>query len=188
MSLYFLSVLWLPILLSAVFVFVASSIIHMILPYHRSSYRQLSDEDKVRAALRAAAVTPGLYNFPYCTHKDMNSEAVKAKQIEGPVGFLTIFPSGPVFLPKFLIQWFLYCIMVGVVVAFLAAHAAMPGAAYRHVFAVVGIAAFLAYSVGGLSNGIWKGFPWKMVLLEAFDGIIYGLITAATFAWLWPHK
>lgn len=188
MSLYFLAVLWLPILLSAVFVFVASSIIHMVLPYHRSSYRQLSDEDKVRAALRAAGVTPGLYNFPYCTHKDMNSEAVKAKQIEGPVGFLTIYPNGPVFLPKFLILWFLYCTMVGVVVAFLAAHAAMPGAAYRHVFAVVGIAAFLAYSVGGLSNGIWKGFPWKMVLLEAFDGIIYGLITAGTFAWLWPHK
>ena len=188
MSLYFLTVLWLPILLSAVFVFVASSIIHMILPYHRSSYRQLSDEDKVRAALRAAAVTPGLYNFPYCTHKDMNSEAVKAKQIEGPVGFLTIFPSGPVFLPKFLIQWFVYCVIVGIFVAYLAAHAALPGATYRHVFGVVGTGAFLAYGVATLSTGIWKGQPWSVVFKEVFDGLIYGLLTAGTFAWLWPHQ
>jgi hypothetical protein len=187
MSLDFLAVLWLPILLSAIFVFIASSIIHMVLPYHRSSYRQLADEDKVRAAIRAAGVTPGLYNFPYCTHKDMNSETVKAKQIEGPVGFLTIYPNGPVNLAKFLIQWFVFCLIVGIVVAYVAAHAAQPGATYRHVFGVVGTAAFLAYGVGGLSNGIWKGYPWRMVLLEAFDGLIYGLLTAGTFAWLWPH-
>src|SRR5262249_32083528 len=97
----FLAALWLAILLSALFVCIASSIIHMVLPYHRSSYRQLPDEDKVRSALRAANLSPGLYNFPYCTHKDMNTEAVKAKFVEGPVGFMTIYPNGPVFLPKF---------------------------------------------------------------------------------------
>ena len=32
--------LWLPILLSAILVFVASSVMHMLLTYHRSDYRQ----------------------------------------------------------------------------------------------------------------------------------------------------
>ena len=185
---HFLAVLWLPILLSAVFVFIASSIIHMVLPYHRSTYRQLPDEDKLRATLRAANLSPGLYNFPYCTHKDMNSEATKAKFVEGPVGFMIVLPSGPVFLPKYLVQWFIYCLVVGIFIAFLAAHAIYVGSSYRHVFVVVSTAAFLAYGVGGLSNGIWKGFPWKMVLLEAFDGIIYALIVGGTFGWLWPRS
>jgi len=183
----FLAALWLPILLAAVFVFIASSIIHMVLPYHRSNYRQLPDEDKVRAALRSSSLTPGLYHFPFCTHKDMNSEEVKAKQKEGPVGFMTIYPNGPANLPKFLIQWFVFCLIVGTVVAYLAAHTLHHADPFRHVFRVAGTAAFLAYGVGGLSNGVWKGFPWKMVLLEAFDGLIYALITAGTFGWLWPH-
>lgn len=183
----FLAALWLPILLAAVFVFIASSIIHMVLPYHKSSYRQLPDEDKVRAALRAANLSTGLYHFPHCTHKDMNSPEMKAKYVEGPVGFMTIYPNGPVVLPKFLIQWFVFCLIVGIVVAYLAVHTMNRGATYRHVFAVTGIAAFLAYGVGGLSNGVWKGYPWKMVLLEAFDGLIYAALTAGTFGWLWPR-
>jgi hypothetical protein len=184
---HFLAALWLPILLSAVFVFIASSIIHMVLPYHKSSYRKLADEDKVRAAIRASNPSPGMYNFPFCTQKDMNSEEMKAKFTEGPVGHLILLPNGPVFLPKFLFQWFLFCILVGVFVAYLAAHVVAPGTPYRHVFRVVGTAAFLAYGVGGLSNGIWKGYTWKMVLLEAFDGLIYAGLTAGTFGWLWPH-
>ena len=45
----------------------------------------------------------------------------------------------------------------------------------------------LAYGVGTLSNGIWKGQPWKIVILEAFDGLIYALLTAGVFGWLWPR-
>ena len=183
----FLASLWLPILLSAVIVFVASSIMHMVLPYHQSSYRKLPDEDKVLAALRSAGLTAGLYNFPHTTHKEMKSPEIQEKFKQGPVGFLTIFPSGPVNLPKFMIQWFFYCIIVGIFAAYLAAHVIAPGAPYRHVFRIVGTAAFMAYGVGGLSNGIWKGLPWKMVFLEAFDGLIYSLLTAGTFGWLWPR-
>jgi hypothetical protein len=182
-----LAALWLPILLAAVIVFVASSIIHMVLPYHKSSYRKLSDEDKVRAAIRASNPSPGLYNFPFCTQKDLNSPETKAKFTEGPVGHMIVLPNGPVFLPKFLILWFVFCLIVGTVVAYLAAHTMTRGATYRHVFGVVGTASFLAYGIGGLSNGVWKGFPWKMVLLEAFDGLIYAMLTAGTFGWLWPR-
>jgi len=179
--------LWLPILLSAVIVFVASSIMHMVLPYHRSDYRPLPDEDKVLAALRAAGLTRGLYNFPFCTHRDMKSPSVVEKFKQGPVGFLTLFPSGPPAMPKFLGLWFGYCLIVGFFVAYLTAHTVAPGALYPVVFRVVGTAAFLAYGLGNLSNGIWKGQPWSMVSKEAFDGLVYGLLTAGTFGWLWPR-
>ena len=68
-----------------------------------------------------------------------------------------------------------------------AAHTVTPWAPYRHVFRVVGTAAFMAYGVGTLANGIWKGQPWSVVGKEAFDGLIYALLTAGTFGWLWPH-
>ena len=48
-----LTSLWLPILLSAVVVFAASSIIHMVLPYHRNDFKKLPDEEGFLAALRA---------------------------------------------------------------------------------------------------------------------------------------
>jgi hypothetical protein len=182
-----LAALWLPILLAAVIVFIASSIIHMVLPYHKGNYRQLPDEDKVRSAILAASPTPGLYNFPYCTHKDMKSPETLAKFTEGPVGHMIILPNGPVAMGKFLGLWFAYCVVVGFFVAYLAAHTIQVGASYKHVFRIVGSAAFLSYGIGSLANGIWKSFPWKMVLFETFDGLIYALLTAGTFGWLWPR-
>ena len=183
-----LASLWLPILLSAVIVFVASSVMHMLLKYHQSDYRQLPDEDKVRAALRAANLTRGLYVFPFCTHKDMKSPALIAKYKEGPVGFLNILPNGPPALPKFLIQWFVFCLLVGFFVAYLAAHTLAPGTHYLTVFRVVGTAGFLAYGLGNVSNGIWKGQSWSATIKEVIDGLVYGLLTAGTFGWLWPPR
>ena len=182
-----LSALWLPILLSAVIVFVGSSIIHMLLPYHRGDYQQLPDEDKVLPALRAAGLKRGLYMFPYSTHKDMQSPATQEKYKQGPVGMMTIFPNGPVVLPKFLGMWFAFCLVVNFFVAYLAAHTVAPGASYLSVFRVVGTAGFLVYGLGHLSDGIWKGQTWGFVLKEVVDGLIYGLLTAGTFGWLWPR-
>jgi len=182
-----LAALWLPIVLSAVIVFVASSIMHMVLPYHKSDYSQLPDEDKIRATLRAANLKRGLYVIPYCTHKDMKSPASIAKYKEGPVGFLTILPSGVPALPKFLIQWFIFCLVVGFFVAYLAAHTIAPGTPYPEVFRVVGTAAFLAYSLGLVTNGIWKGQLWGNTIKEMIDGLVYALLTAGTFGWLWPR-
>jgi hypothetical protein len=182
-----LTALWLPILLSAVIVFVASSVMHMLLPYHRSDYKQLPEEDKLRAALRSAGLQPGLYMFPFCTHKDMKSPAHQEKYKEGPVGMLTVFPSGPPAMPKYLGLWFAYSLIIGVFVAYLTGRTVAFGAQYLAVFRVVGTAAFLAYGLGNLSNGIWKGQPWSVVLKEAFDGLLYGLLTAGTFGWLWPR-
>jgi hypothetical protein len=182
-----LGALWLPIVLSAVIVFVASSIIHMLLPYHHSDYRQLPDEEKVRAALRPSNLPRGLYVIPYCTHKTMKSPEMMEKYNQGPVGFLTILRNGPPALPKFLLQWFIYCLLIGFFVAYLAAHTLAAGTDYLEVFRVVGTAGFLAYGLAHISNGIWKGQLWSTVIKEVFDGLIYGLLTAGTFGWLWPR-
>src|SRR5215470_10001526 len=125
------SALWLPILLSAVFVFIASSIIHMVLPYHRSNYKRLPDEDNLRKVLRAANLTPGLYHTPYCTHKEMNSPESKAKFAEGPVALMTVFPSGSPNMGKFLGLWFAFCVVVGIFVAYVAGLTVAPGAPHR---------------------------------------------------------
>jgi hypothetical protein len=182
-----LTVLWLPILLSAVIVFVASSIMHMVLPYHRNDYSQLPDEDKIRDVIRSANLKRGLYVFPFCTHKDMKSPTLQEKYKEGPVGFLNILPNGPPAMPKFLGQWFVYCLLIGYFVAYLTAHTVPAGSNYLAVFRVAGTAAFMAYGLAHLSNGIWKGQLWSSTIKEVIDGLIYGLLTAGTFGWLWPR-
>jgi hypothetical protein len=182
-----LSALWLPILLSAVIVFLASSIMHMVLPYHRGDYQPLPDEDKLLPVLRSAGLKRGLYIFPFGTHKEMKSPAMLEKYKQGPVGMMTVFPSGPPVMPKFLGLWFGFCLIVGFFVAYLTGHTVIAGAHYLAVFRVAGTAAFLAYGLGHLSNGIWKGQTWGFTIKEVIDGLIYGLLTAGTFGWLWPR-
>jgi hypothetical protein len=179
--------LWIPILLSAVIVFVASSIMHMVLPYHRSDYKQLPDEDKVLATLRAAGVKRALYVFPFCTHKDMKSPAVVEKQKQGPVGTMTVFPPGPVNMGKYLVMWFVFCVIVGFFTAYLTGRTVPFGAQYLRVFRVAGTAAFMAYGVSQLNDSIWKGQPWSNTIKHVFDGLVFGLLTAGTFGWLWPR-
>ena len=182
-----LTALWLPILLSAVIVFVASSIMHMLLPYHRSDYQQLPEEDKLLAALRASGLKRGLYLFPFGTHKEMKSPALVEKYKRGPVGMMTVLASGPPVMSKFMGMWFVYCLIIGFFVAYLTGRTVAPGAHYLVVFRVAGTAAFLAYGLGHLSSGIWKGQPWGMTIKEVVDGLVYGLLTAGTFGWLWPR-
>jgi hypothetical protein len=182
-----LTALWLPILLSAVVVFIASSIMHTVLPYHRSDYRQLPDEDKLLAVLRAAGLTRGLYIFPFTTHRDMKTPAMQEKYKQGPVGMMIVFPTGPVVLPKFLAQWFGYCLIIGVFVAYLTGHTVAPGARYLAVFRVAGSAAFMAYGLGQVSNSIWKGQTWSVTFKEVIDGLVHGLLVAGIFGWLWPR-
>jgi hypothetical protein len=182
-----LPALWLPIVLSAIIVFIASSIMHTVLPYHKSDYQPIPDEAKVLAALRAAGLKRGYYHFPFCSHKEMKSPAMMEKYKQGPVGMMTVFPSGPPAMPKFLGMWFAYCLIISFFVAYLAGHTVESGANYLVVFRVVGTAAFLAYGLGQLSNGIWKGQPWSVTIKEVVDGLVYGLLTAGTFGWLWPR-
>ncbi len=183
-----ITALWLPILLSAVIVFVASSIIHMVLPIHKSDYRKLPEEDRVLDAMRAAGVTPGrTYHFPYTTHKEMKSPEAVERFKRGPVGLLTVIPSGPPAMGKFLGQWFLYCLVISVFVAYVTGRTRSPDTPYLEVFRVAGTTAFLAYAAAQIQDSIWKGQSWSVTFKHVFDGLIYGLLTAGTFGWLWPR-
>jgi len=182
-----LTALWLPILLSAVIVFVVSSILHMALPFHKSDYRKLPDEDKVTDAMRTAGVTPGrVYIFPYGDMKSLKSPEMQEKFKRGPVGLLTVRPSGVPGLGKFLVQWFLYCIVVGIFAACVAAATQPPGTEYKRIFHLVGVVAFAGYSLALIQNAIWKGETWGVTFKHIIDGLIYALLTAGTFGWLWP--
>lgn len=183
----FLTELWLPILLSAVFVFVASSIIHMALPIHKSDVKKMKNEEAVLDAMRSNGVAAGNYMFPCAeSMKDMCSPEMQAKMKQGPVGWLTVLPPGGFNMNVSLMWWFVNCLVVGVFVAYLGWHAMSPGAHYLDVFRIIGTAALLGYAIGYLHESIWKGQPWSMTAKFVFDGVIYALLTAGTFGWLWP--
>ena len=182
-----LGALWLPIVLSAVLVFIVSAIIHMVLKYHNSDYRPLPNEEAVRAALRAGNPEPRQYVIPYCPDmKDMEKPEMQQKFREGPVGVLNLRRPGPPTMGPMLLQWFLFTLMVSLFVAYVAAHTIPPGAHYLDVFRVVGAVGFLAYAAGQIPGAIWMGKPWSVTAKEVFDGLVYGLVTAGTFGWLWP--
>lgn len=179
--------LWLPILLSAVGVFIASSFIHMALGYHNSDSAKMPGEADVLGAMRAAGVKPGSYYFPRAaTHKDIAQPEMQAKFKEGPVGFMTVIPSGAPAMGKALVLWFIYSVLVGGCIAYLASRTLAAGVPYLKVFQVVGTIAFLAYGFAHLSNSIWMGQPWRIALKNLLDALIYGCVTAGFFGWLWP--
>jgi len=180
--------LWMPIVVAAVLVFLLSFLLHMVLRYHNSDYRPLPKEAEVMAALRAAGLTPGAYTFPHCaSHKEMGSPEHMEKMRTGPVGLMTVLPSGPPAMGKYLALWFVNCLLIGFFVAYLAGHTLPPGTDYLRVFRVAGATAFMAYGVGQFVNSIWKGQPWSATAKEIFDGLLYALVTGGAFGWLWPR-
>lgn len=183
-----LPALWLPILLSAVLVFVSSTLIHMVLKYHASDYKALPNEDALRAAFRGTNAGPGQYIIPHVSDmKLMGSPEYVAKVQEGPVAVLNLRPNGVVGMGKALGQWFVFALAVSTVVAFLTSPVLPVGTGHKMVFHTVGLAAFLAYAAGQLPAAIWMGKPWSIAAKEVLDGLIYGVVTAAVFAWLWPR-
>jgi len=179
--------LWLPIVLSAVIVFVASSILHMALTYHKSDYQKLPGEEKVLAAMREAGVGPGNYAFPHAaSNQERASEEWVKKAQQGPVGMANVLPSGPPAMGKYLGTWFVFCLVVSIFVAYLTGRTLAAGTHYLAVFRVAGTSAFLAYGLGQAMDSIWRGQRWSTTFKGMFDGLIYALLTAGTFGWLWP--
>lgn len=180
--------LWAPILVSAVLVFVASFLIWTVLHVHRGDYRGLPDEGSVAEALRRQSAAPGQYIIPYAADRAMMKDPEYVTRMEqGPVGFVTLTTPGSPRMGKNLARWFMYVLAISVFVAYLASRTIPPGASYLHVFRVVGTAAILGYSAAVIPSGIWFGRPWTNVWKDVIDGVVYGLLTAAAFGWLWPR-
>lgn len=182
----FIADLWLPILLSAVGVFITSSIIHMLLPYHRKDFKQVPSEDEVQNALRPFNIPPGDYFLPNsCESGGMNTPEFKEKMNKGPVAIMTVFPNGPMNMGKSLALWFIYSIIVSFMAAYVSSNGLAPTAHYLDVFRISGCTAFIGYSVALLQNSIWYNRNWFSTFKSMFDGLLYSLVTGGVFGWLW---
>ena len=183
-----LTSLWLPILVSAVLVFLASFVLHMLVPFHRADYRRMPAEDEVMSALRRFAIPPGDYMMPCPGGPDaMRDPKFLEKMKTGPVATVTFMAPGPIRMGPQLVQWFVYCAIVGLFTAYVTGRALGPGTVYLRVFQMAGCVAFIGYAVALWQQSIWYRRSWATTIRYSIDGLIFGALTAGTFGWLWPN-
>jgi hypothetical protein len=178
--------LWLPIVISAVAVFILSFIANVVLPHHKGDWKKLPNEEAFLETVRSGDVPAGQYMFPYCDMKDYKDPDKKARYDKGPLGILVKWP-GPPSMGTNLVLTFIFYLVVGIFVAYLAGIVLPVGTAYITVFRVTAVAAIMAYCLGGIPGVIWFGYSWRSTWMYIFDGIVYALVTAGFFAWLWPE-
>ena len=182
-----LTSLWRPILVSAVLVFVASSVIHMALGYHNTDYGRLPREDDIIAALRPMNIPPGDYFLPHAGGPSgMKDPVFQEKWTKGPVATLTVLPSGANFMGAQLAQWFVYAAAIAFFSGYVASFTVAPGAHYLLVFRVVGATAFMGYALGLWQMSIWYKRSIATTMKSTVDGLLYACLTAGAFGWLWP--
>lgn len=179
--------LWLPIVLSAVAVFVASSVIHMVFTYHKNDFHKLPGEDAARGAIGPLAIPPGDYVVPYAGSAGaMKSPEYAEKLSQGPVLMMTVLPNGPFAMGKSLAQWFLYTLLISLFAGYLASRTVPVGADYLQAFRITGTVAFAGYALGQMQDSIWYHRNWGATVRNMFDGLVYALVTAGIFGWRWP--
>lgn len=179
--------LWLPVVVSAVAVWLASAVVWMALPHHRKDFAGLSNEDEVRAALRKGKVRPGQYVAPYAPdRKAMNQPETQKRWTEGPNAVVTVFPNGLPNMGRQLGVYLAFCFVVSFVVAYIARHTLSYGTPAVMVFRMTGAIAIASYAMARVPDAIFLGIPWGTTWRNVLDGVAYGLITGAVFAWLWP--
>lgn len=179
--------LWLPILLSAVFVFIASSIIHMLPLWHKTDYPPLPNEEAFRGAVGPLNIPPGDYMVPRTMHTaDMKTPEFQEKLKNGPIAVLTFLPNGKWEMGPTLLLWFLYSVVISYFAAYITGRALAPGANYLDVFRFAGATAFIGYAGALPQLSIWYKRAWSLTIKSTFDALIYGLLTGGVFGWLWP--
>ena len=181
------SSLLLPIVLSAVAIFVVSSVIHMVTPWHKGDYATVPNEDGVMQALRSFAIRPGDYMMPRPGSMDeMRSPAFIAKANLGPRIVMTVLPGGPMSMGKNLIGWFAYLLVVAAMVALVDVIALPPGAHHHDVFHVSVVVALLGYTAALWQMVIWYNRSIGTTIRSTIDGCVYALVTAGIFSYFWP--
>lgn len=181
-----ITALWLAILGSGIAVFVTSSIVWMVLPHHKSDYSAVGNEEAARSALRGLA--PGLYNLPHVADpSEMTKDENRLKFEEGPLAFITVVPNGLPKMGRMLGTWFLFCILVSVVCAYVASRTLPSSVAFVEAFRITGTVAWLAYGFGSVQESIWFGRPWKMTVKMLLDSLAYGVATGLCFGFFWPR-
>ena len=181
-----LTALWLPILLSGVLVFIASSIIHMALAWHAGDFKKFPSEDAVLDALRPFNLPPADYVAPRpASMKEMGTPEFQAKVARGPRVMVAVLPATNS-MPRNLALWFVYTLVVAVFAGYVAGATVGPGAEYMTVFRVTATVAFAGYALALWQNWIWYSRSLGYTVRTTIDGLIYALLTGGAFGWLWP--
>lgn len=176
--------LWLPIVVSAAVVFIASFIAWTISPHHKGEWIAVPDEAAFMGSVRDR-IPAGQYMFPHCDPKNMKDPEVKKKYMAGPHGVLTVWPAAPNMIRNMVLT-FAYFLVVGLFVGYVTSHAVSRGGEYLAVFRVAGTAAIMVYALGGIPHAIWFGRSARSVVSDMVDGVVYGLLTAGCFGAMWP--
>ncbi len=180
--------LWMPIVLSAVAVFIASSVIHMVTGFHKNDYVAPPNQDALSDAIRPFNLAPGDYLIPHPANmKEMGSPEFKAKAERGPKMIFTVMPNGMGSMGALLAQWFVYALVISAFAAYVASRALAPQAPYLSVFRFIGASAFLGYAGALWQTTIWYGKGLGLTIRGTIDGLIYAALTAGVFGWLWPR-
>ena len=159
--------------------FLVSWVLHILLTYHRSDYSKLPDEDAIMKAMRDAGVRPGNYFTPWGDGpKAMASPEWQEKCRQGPCALINVRPSEVPNMGKSLAAWFVFILVVSVFVAYLTGRTNGAG--------VAGCSAFMAYGLGEVMNTVWKAQKASTTAKHVLDGLVFALVTAGTFGWLWP--
>lgn len=179
--------LWLPILVTAVAVFAASSVLHMAPLWHKNDYPPVPNQDAVMDALRPFGLAPGDYMLPRAADmKEMQAPDFVEKMKRGPMVVMTVMPSGPVNMGRPLALWFVHVLVISVLTAYVASRAVGFGAASMDVVQVAATTAFMGYALGIWQMTIWYRRAVAQALKETLDGAIYALVTGVVLAWMWP--
>jgi len=179
--------LWLPIVVGTGLAWIASGLIHMLLKYHHSDYQQLTNEDEVMSAVQKGSPKLGIHAFPYCSDMaGMGDPDVQQKFARGPVGMLTVFPNGTPKMGKLMAQQISFFLLGCTLIAYSTTLAMGPGAEYLVVFRFVAVIGFLTFGWAVIPFSIWYGHQWSTTAKYLLDALIYGLVVAGSFAWLWP--
>ncbi len=182
--------LWLPILLSAVAVFIASSIIHMVLGYHAADYKKLPAEDDVdgrpsevrHPARRLPGAVrrqregdegPGFHGEVQgraANHDDRHGQRRRDEHGAAVHPVVPVLHRSSASRPRTS-----------------PAARSPPGAHYLAVFRFAGATAFFGYSLALWQSSIWYRKSWGTTIRLTIDGLIFGLLTGGFFGWLWPR-
>ena len=184
-----LSSLWLPIVLSAVATFMAGFVLWVVLPHHKSDWSPLPDEEATTSTLNAQSLAPGMYLVPHPgddKNPQANPEWVAKVKASSPA-YVVVLPQAQLLnMGPTLGKNFAYLLLMGFFVAYVAAAALPMGTDYLKVFQVTGAAALLGHSMGAFPKAIFWGWTRSAVAKEFMDGVVYALVTAGVFGWLWP--
>lgn len=178
--------LWLPIVLSAVVVWIASLIASTALPHHKKDFVALPDEDGFAGDMRRRGIPPGNYLFPDFRGREAMKSAKVAKALnEGPVGHLIVWKT-PLTMGDKMLGTLLVHLVVCTLIAYLT-RVAIPGPApFLKVFQVATTAGILAHCFSFIPAALWWGSYKRTIVANVVDGVVFGVMIGAIFGWRWP--